>query len=178
MENRQIPTLKFFSRLKWIDGKPLVIEPYRQGIFSEALDTYNPDGTRKYNMVIAGRGKKNWKTADLILAATYYLIVLGGECYILAHDEDQAADDLSLAKKLIKANPVLANAVRIKRKEIERKDGDGILRILPGQDVAGAHGKTFKFAGFDEIHTYRDWDLFEALQPDPTQSEAMTWITS
>jgi len=178
VNSNRITSLKFFGKLKWIDGRPLVIEPYRQRIFSGALDTYNSDGTRKHNMVLAGRGKKNWKTADLILAALYHLIVLGGECYILAFDEDQAGDDLSLAKKIIKANPILANAVRIKRKEIERKDGEGLLRILPGQDVHGTHGKTFKFAGFDEIHTYRDWDLFEALQPDPTQPDTMTWITS
>jgi len=178
VNSNRITSLKFFSKLKWIDGKPLVIEPYRQRIFSEALDTYNPDGTRKYNLVLAGRAKKNWKTADLILAALYHLIVLGGECYVLAHDEDQAGDDLSLAKKLIKANPVLANAVRIKNKEIVRKDGRGFLRILPGQDVHGAHGKRFDFVGHDEIHTQRNWDLFEALQPDPTQPDAMTWITS
>jgi hypothetical protein len=29
----------------------------------------------------------------------------------------------------------------------------------------------------DEIHTQRDWNLLEALQPDPTR-ESLTWITS
>jgi hypothetical protein len=34
------------------------------------------------------------------------------------------------------------------------------------------------FIGFDEIHAYRNWDLFEALAPDPTRLDALTWITS
>src|SRR5262249_45344596 len=39
-------------------------------------------------------------------------------------------------------------------------------------------GKTASFIGFDEIHTKRDWNLLEALQPDPTRPDALTWITS
>jgi hypothetical protein len=34
------------------------------------------------------------------------------------------------------------------------------------------------FVGFDEIHAYRSHDLFEALAPDPTRRDALTWITS
>jgi hypothetical protein len=52
------------------------------------------------------------------------------------------------------------------------------LKILPAKDVAGTHGKTFAFVGFDEIHGYRDWALIEALAPDPTRTDALTWITS
>jgi hypothetical protein len=32
--------------------------------------------------------------------------------------------------------------------------------------------------GFDEIHGFRDWNLLEALQPDPHRKDAQTWITS
>jgi hypothetical protein len=55
-------SLDFFERLRWIDGKSLLntIEPYRRDIFTKALDTFGPDGFPQYNMVIAGRGKKNW----------------------------------------------------------------------------------------------------------------------
>src|SRR5262249_37939114 len=34
------------------------------------------------------------------------------------------------------------------------------------------------FVGFDELHTARNWDLLEALQPDPSRPDALTWITS
>jgi hypothetical protein len=51
------------------------------------------------------------------------------------------------------------------------------MRILPARDVIDMHGKTFCFAGFDEIHGLRSHDLFEALAPDPTRPDVLTWIT-
>ena len=146
------------------------------------LYTFDPDGVPVYNMALCGRAKKNWKTADLILAALYRFLAWpsaqGNDCFILANDEGQAADDLSSAKKLIACNPILAPEVDVRVKEIVRKDGKGELAILPARDVAGAHGKTYSFIGYDEIHGYRSHDLFEALAPDPTRRDALTWITS
>ena len=52
------------------------------------------------------------------------------------------------------------------------------MEILPAQDIAGSHGKTFLFCAFDEIHSYKNWDLFEALALDPSRPDAMHWITS
>src|SRR5262249_21233245 len=52
------------------------------------------------------------------------------------------------------------------------------LEILPANDAVGTHGKTFKFVGFDEIHGYRNWDILEAMQGDPTRLDSVTWITS
>ncbi len=181
---KQISPSAFFKMLKWIDGRPLmlVIEEYRLRIFNEALYTFDEDGRPTHNLVLAGRGKKNWKSADLIFAALYRLLawqtVGGNECYILANDEGQAADDLELAKKIIRVSPILKNAVVIKQKVIERKDDQGFIKILPARDVAGAHGTTYVFCGFDEIHEYKTWDLLEAMQLDPTRLDALMWITS
>jgi hypothetical protein len=174
----------FFSHLSWLDGRPLLdtVDPYRRQIFTEALWTLRPDGRLKYNLVLAGRGKKNWKSADLVLAAFYRLLVwpsaAGSDVFLLANDEGQASDDLKLAKKLVDANPLLAAELIVTKREMERRDGRGTMAILPAKDVHGAHGKTYSMVGFDEIHGYRTWDLFEALAPDPTRPDALTWITS
>lgn len=176
--------LDFFSALRWLDGRPLVdtIEPYRQAIFRDALYTFDPDGWPQYSLALCGRAKKNWKTTDLCLAALYRFLAWptahGNDCFILANDEDQAGDDLSLIKKLVDYNPLLAKSVKVYQKEIARLDGKGALQILPARDAVGAHGKTFIFCGFDEIHGYRSHDLFEALAPDPTRRDALIWITS
>jgi phage terminase large subunit-like protein len=175
--------LDFFDRLVWLDGRPLLatIEPYRREIFTQALHSFD-DGRPTYTMALCGRGKKNWKTADLVLAALYRFLVWpsthGSDCSILANDEAQAGDDLSLAKKIIYANPELAHEVSITAKAITRLDGQGVLEILPARDAVGAHGKSKLFIGFDEIHGYRSHDLFEALAPDPTRVDALTWVTS
>jgi hypothetical protein len=114
--------LDFFKHLKWLDGKPLLdtIEPYRRKIFGEALHTFDDDGTPTFNMALCGRAKKNWKTTDLVLAALYRFLIWpsdnGNDAYILANDEGQAADDLSLVKKLIACNPTM----RLRPKAIRR----------------------------------------------------------
>jgi phage terminase large subunit-like protein len=134
-----------------------------------------------HNLILCGRAKKNWKTADLDLACFYALLddsAHGNEVYIVANDEGQAADDLSLCKKLVRVNPVLEDFVKIKANIIERKDGNGFIEILPAQDAVGAHGKTYRLLGVDEIHGHKTWDLLEALAPDPTRPDCQQWITS
>ena len=71
----------------------------------------------------------------------------------------------------------LTEELEILTDEIRRKDGKGAMRIIPAQNATGQHGKTAQFIGYDEIHGYRDWDLMEALQPDPTR-DVLQWITS
>lgn len=175
--------LQFFGLWKWIDGRSLLdtIEPYRREILQGALYTFDGDRPR-YNLALNGRGKKNWKTSDLILAVLYRFMAwespAGNDAFVLANDEGQAGDDLSLAKKLFQANPELLREVDIQQKQIVRRDGRGVLQILPARDASGAHGKTYSICAFDEIHGYRNHDLFEALAPDPTRHDALTWITS
>lgn len=178
-----LSTAQFFSRLRWIDGRPLVIEPYRQRLFDRFFDERDQDGRPRYNLLVAGRSKKNWKSADLALAALFCLVSepppgYDADCYVLANDADQARDDLSLAKKIVKANRILDDALTCRKDVIARKDGRGFLEILPANDVVGQHGKSYRFCGYDEIHGYRDWSVLEALQPDPHRLDAQQWITS
>lgn len=184
LKRPQVSPLDFFSGLRWLDGRPLldVIEPYRRRIFTAALYTFQRGGVPRYSRVLAGRGKKNWKTADLVLAGLYRFLawttVQGNDCAVIANDEDQAGDDFEMLKKIITANPILARAVTIRAKEIERKDGRGRFVVLPAKDVLGLHGKTFLFIGYDEIHGYRSYDVLEALALDPSRLDALEWITS
>lgn len=176
--------LDFFRPLRWLDGRPLLetIEPYRRRLFAEALYSFGDDGWPKYNRVLSGKAKKNHKTTDLTLACLYRFLAwpcaAGNDCFIVANDEEQAGDDLSLAKKLIAANPDLDAEVMVYAKEIARRDDRGSLKILPARDVSGLHGKTFLFLGLDEIWGYRDYGVIEALSPDPTRLDVLTWITS
>ena len=180
----KLTSLQLFGRLRWLDGQPLlnIVEEYRRQIFAQALDARDPDGRVAHNLILCGRGKKTFKSADLVLACLYALIADspgGNQVYALASDEGQAGDDLSLAKALIAANPgLLGKHLIVKQKMIERRDGKGFLAILPAGDVSGSHGKTYRLAAFDEIHTQRTWELLEAMQLDPTRPDAQMWITS
>lgn len=178
--------LKFFGKLLWIDGTPLLphIARYRRKIFTDVLDTVERHGRVRYSQALLGRAKKNWKSTDLILAALYRLVGYdspgGNQCYILANDLDQAADDLTLAKKIIAANPLLQERLVVRKETIERVDDRGFLQILPAGNIKGSHGKTYCFLGYDEneIHGQTSYDLFEAMAPDGTRSDVQVWITS
>lgn len=175
---------EFFSMLVWLDGRPLldVVEPYRMRIFERFFCTFDDEGAFLYNLALLLRAKKNWKTFDLVIASLYRLCATdwagGNIVYTIANDEDQARDDLDLGKKIIATNPELRAMLTVKKNIIERRDHKGFWEILPAGDVAGSHGKTYGFCGFDEIHAYRTWDILEALQLDPHRPDAQMWITT
>lgn len=181
--DRHVTPREFFSRLRWLDGAPLLerMEPYRLRLFDLFFDTFDDAGRLRFNLALCGRAKKNWKSADLVLACFYALFSdspAGSQVYVAANDEDQADDDLDIAKKLLRINPALEDMTTQKSRVIERKDGDGFLEILPARDAIGQHGKTFRLFAVDEIHGYRNWDLLEAMAPDPSRLDTQTWITS
>jgi hypothetical protein len=174
---------QFVQPLVWIDGTPMPanIEPYRWRIFDQAFERDAAMIGFLFNLILTGRGKKNAKTLDLILASLFALMddsPGGNQGYLVANDQGQAGDDLELAKKLIRINPILQDWVTLRKNVIERRDGNGFIEVLPGQDALGAHGKTFRLLAIDEIHGARNWDLLEALAPDPTRSDCQTWIAS
>jgi hypothetical protein len=178
------PVRQFLQLLHWLDGRPLLelVEPYRLRILETFLDTEDRAGGLQYSLGLCGRAKKNWKSCDLVLAALFACVandaVQGNEVYLIANDEGQAGDDLDLLKKLIRVSPLLMSRLVITQKVIERRDGGGFIKILPGGDVTGAHGKTARLVGFDEIHGMRDWSLLSAMQLDPTRRDAQMLCTS
>ncbi|NOU09382.1 MAG: hypothetical protein HOO98_05100 [Nitrospira sp.] len=182
----QVDPLEFFGLLTWIDGRPLldVMEPYRQKILSDALSTFRPDGAPIYRRVLTGRGKKNSKTTDAVLAALYKCLVWKpagdklNQCYFVASDLAQAADDLDLTKLLIRRNPMLQAELTLKSNIVERKDGKGFIEILPARDAQGLHGKTYLFLVVDELHTQKTYDLLMALEIDRTRPDAVQWFAS
>jgi hypothetical protein len=182
----QISPLKVFCTLTWIDGQALLtlMEPYRRHIFTSGLYTFRPDGSPRYRRVLTGRGKKNAKTLDAVLAALYKLLIWkaagrkGNQVYFVASDLGQANDDLDLTKKLIRCNPLLAEEVVLKSNVIERKDGVGFIEILPAGDVSGLHGKSYLFLVVDELHTQKDYRVLEALELDRTRPDATQWFAS
>lgn len=120
MDNLQQPSpLEFFAHLKWLDGRPLLdtIEPYRRRLFMQALYEFDDYGAPRYNLILAGRAKKNWKSTDLVLAGLYKLLISeapqGSDVLLVANDEQQAGDDLDLCKKLVRCNRVLGAELEI-----------------------------------------------------------------
>lgn len=102
----------------------------------------------------------------------------GNQCFFVASDLGQAEDALDLSKKLIFANPVLANELEIYRNVVHRKDGKGFSEILPSQNADTLHGKTYLFYGHSELHTQKDYRVLEGLELDRTRPDATQWFES
>ena len=175
-----VTSLAFFDKLRWLDGRPLLdtIKPYRREIFTKAFDTFDADGTPRYSLVLAGRGKKNHKTLDLVLAALFTLVirrsVQGSDGYVLGNDADQAATICRWRKSWCAPIPIWRARSSRWRRSYGCATVRAALQILPAKDIVGAHGKTASFVGFDEIHGYKTGRLLEALQPDPTSPRCLT----
>jgi hypothetical protein len=169
-------SLDFFERLRWIDGKPLLgtIETYRRDIFTAALDTFRPDGLPKYNLVVSGRGKKNWKSSDLILAALYLRGGLPFSTYSSGvrtrrldkmaadHDpvaiKDRKAHRIEFLKKWKKPKPLdLKIASSGKPSALQR----GIIPALDALDVQT-----------------KWWSWNPLTQGDCTMDDATIWLSS
>lgn len=182
----QVDPLTFLGLLTWIDGRPLldVMPAFWQAIITEALFTFRADGSPQFNRTLWGMAKKNMKTLTLVCTGLYKLLAWtpagakGNQCYFVASDLGQAADDLDLCKKLIRCNPILEQEVMLKQNVVERRDGKGFLEILPAGDAQGLHGKTYLWKGHDELHTQRTYDVLEALELDRTRPDAVASFAS
>jgi hypothetical protein len=182
----QIHPLTFLAVLNWLNGRTLVdvLPTFWQDILTDALFTIRPDGSPQFNRTLWGMAKKNLKTLMLVLTGLYKLLAWqaagskGNQCYFVASDLGQAADDLDLCKKLIRCNPILEAELLLKQNVVERRDGKGFLEILPAGDAQGLHGKTYLWKGHDELHTARDYKVLEALELDRTRPDAVASYAS
>ena len=141
------------------DGRPLldtIREPYRRQILVDVLWSSSRRRAALQHGALRA-GKENWKTRDLgprrSIGFSHGQAPPGTIATWSRMTRAKRPTTLSLVKKLFVANPALAKRVSADERDL-RKDGRGVLRILPARDVTGAHGKTSAIAGFDEIHSF------------------------
>ncbi len=173
-----VDPLTFFSWLRWLDQNPLpdALPPHVLHHLSEAL-------SGRFDRVLYGSGKKNFKSTFIVLGMLYRFLATpvppqGVDSFIIANDEQQAGDDLKLLKRIIAVNPVLKRELVVRKKEIERRDGAGLLSVLPGQDTIGMHGKSSHTNAYDECHGWRDYSVLEGMARDPSRPDMMELFAS
>ena len=62
----------FLDSLRWLDGSPLHVEPYRRRLF-EDFNRRDAIDRVVHNLLLSGRSKKNNETLDAMLQAMYCL---------------------------------------------------------------------------------------------------------
>ena len=73
---KPIHPLRFFSKLKWLDGSPLKILPYRQKIFSNLLYKFDDDESLYYSLSLLC-GERKTIRASTVCSRSFTRYVLG-----------------------------------------------------------------------------------------------------
>jgi len=162
-----IETVCFVPEGKFV-GQPLRLQAWQKDILREVYD--NPAGTRR---AIISMGRKNSKST---LSACLLLAHLCGpparnrpnsELYSTAQSRDQAAIIFSLAAKMVRLNPVLAQAVQIQETAKTLRCGElGTRYRALSAEANTAFGLSPAFIIHDELGRVRGprSPLYEALE--------------
>lgn len=146
-------------------GKPFVLEQWQMDqIIRPLYDTVNRNGARQYRTCFIEIGRKNGKSFLASAVALFELLCMGepgAQVISAAGTRDQAALTFDVARKMVQANPVLSQNLRIFKNVIETREG-GIYRTVSA-DAFSAHGLNISCCIFDEVWTQRNSLLYEAL---------------
>lgn len=154
-----------FTRGEWA-RKPFVLEAWQaDDIVRPLFGWKRPDGTRRYRRCYVWVPRKNGKTE---LAAGIALAVLigdaeyGGEVYAIASHEGQARIVFDQATSMVGQSDSLGEDLLPLKSSIYCGELNASFRPLSGK-AEGKHG--FSTSGLigDEIHEWKDGDLYQFL---------------
>lgn len=125
---------------------------------------FDPDGRPSGRYALVGLPRKNGKSTLCAALALYALLGLdetGAQVYSCAGDRKQASIVFDEAKRMVLAEPMLAQRVRVQRWHIEGP-AHSIYRVLSA-DAQLQQGLNPSFVVFDEVHVQPDRDLWDAM---------------
>lgn len=144
-------------------GEPLILEPWQERFFSEAL-AFDEDDHPYWSTVALVVSRKNGKTAMLAAYSLFQLQDEGSPEILLAASSDKQAGRLFDASvSYIRRNPELDADVHLREYigEIARRDGQGKV-IRMASDPGRAHGYNPSLVIADELHAWTTPSLRKA----------------
>lgn len=151
-----------FSEGEWA-GRPFVLEPWEEhDIVRPLFGWKRADGTRRYRRAFVWIARKNGKTE---LAAGVALLILlgdaepGGQVFSIASEKGQASIVFAKASNMVARAAALADKLECLKEAIYCPSLNASFRPLSGKP-AGKHGLNMSGLVGDEIHEWRDGDLY------------------
>ena len=149
-----------------IAGKPFVLELWQKALVALMFGIVNKiDGQRKYQEVILIVGRKNGKSTLAAAIALYLMIAdgeLGPEIYAVATKKDQAKIIWLEAKRMVKKSKALNKRIKTLVGEINSDMNDAVFKPL-GRDSDTLDGLNVHGALFDEVHAWKDQNLYDVI---------------
>lgn len=146
-------------------GQPFKLLPFQLDVIRDIYRTTD-EGHRKHRTYILGLPRKNGKSQLGAALALYHLI---GDSHDSAPQVISAAGDRAQARlvfdearRMVEMSPELSEACDVFRNEIRCKHNRGVYKAVSA-DAGLQHGLNPSFVIFDELHVFKNSDLFDAL---------------
>lgn len=156
------PTHLCLTEGEWA-GKPFNLEGWQEhDIVRPTFGWKRADGTRRFRRVFVWVARKNGKTE---LAAGIAILMLlgdaepGGQVFSIAAEKDQASIVFNKAATMVAYSPTLSRSLECMKPAIYCPQLNASFRPLSGKP-AGKHGLNMSGLIGDEIHEWRNGDLY------------------
>lgn len=146
-------------------GEPFRLEEWQANVNRTIFGWKRPDGTRRYRVVFIAVPRKNGKSTWMAGNSNYVLFTDaegGAECYCAASDREQASLVFNLAASMVRKQPGLDKACKIRDSQKRIVYGDSFLRAIPANE-GGSHGFNSHYINGDELHAWPGRDFYDVL---------------
>lgn len=155
-------------------GKPFIMELWQKSLVAATFGIVSKEtGLRKHREVILVVARKNGKSA-LSSAIGLYLQIAdgepGAEIYAVATRKDQAKVVWMESKRMVNKSPVLKKRIKTLVSELNSDVNESIFRPL-GSDSDGLDGLNVHGACLDEVHAWKDKNLYDVVVDGTTARE-------
>lgn len=159
-------------------GQPFILELWQKALVAAMFGIVDKiDETRKYQETVLIVGRKNGKSTLASAIGLYLMIAdgeLGPEVYSVATKKDQAKIIWLEAKKMIQKSPALRKRIKTLVAEVNSTLNDSVFKPL-GRDSDTLDGLNVHGALFDEVHAWKDQNLYDVVV-DGTSSREQPMI--
>lgn len=150
-------------------GEPFEIEGWERDniwrpIFA-AGRTAHGRFVRKHRRALIGMPRGVGKTATavaMLLSEANMAPVMNGEYGLIADSKDNARKAYQYLTSMVRLSPELSKSWRVYKTEVRNVETGAWIRIFPN-DVGAVQGYHFNFCILDELHVYRDDEMWQAV---------------
>ncbi len=149
-------------------GQTLQFEDWeREKILEPIFGTVDRYGRRKYTTALVGLPRKHKKSLNAAGFALYggFIEAIwepGAEVYMIASKKDQARKVFEPAKFMVERDPFLSAYAKVYKDVIYVPELGSEIRVL-ASDAPGEHGSNPSMYIIDELHAFKNMDMFEAM---------------
>lgn len=152
-------------------GRPFELEGWQRDnvwrpIFAAGrLDRATGAFVRRHRRALVGQPRGVGKTAlavAMLLAEANMAPVMNGEYGLVADSAENARKSYQYLVSMIRLSPELSKSWKVFRSEVRNSETGAWVRIFPN-DVGAVQGYHFNMCILDELHVYRDDEMWNAV---------------